>query len=182
MIRTVVDGNCSLHCVSIIAGETTDKNFSIHRTYIFESKTTQTEEQTLEGKCKLFQTEEKTPKQLKKYVLSPSYYLELDEVALLAQKFLPGVFVIFINNDYASTRALSEESKISLVVNDSVLPGNEKFLRDIHYGRSVKCATLLVSQSNRQHYEVLIKKDQIVIEFSQLDSQIQQAVRKLEIV
>jgi hypothetical protein len=166
----------------MIAGETTNKNFSLHRKYIFESKTAQAEVQTLEGKCQLFQTEEKTLKQLQKYVLSRSYYLELDEVALLAQKFLPEVFIIFINNDYASNRALSEESKISLVVNDSALPGNERFLRDIQDELSVKCATLLVSQSNRRHYEVLIKQDQIVIEFSQLDGLIQQAVRNLEVV
>ena len=166
----------------MIAGETTDKNFSLCRKYIFESKTAQAEVQTLDGKCQLFQTEKKPLKQLQKYVLSRSYLLELDDVALLAQKFLPGVFVIFINNDYASTRALSEKSKMSLVLNDSVLPGNEKFLTDIDNGLSVECATLLVSQSNRWHYEVLIKKDQIVIEFSQLDSLIQEAVRNLEIL
>lgn len=82
----MANGNCSLRCVSVYAGEKTTKNFHAYIQYVFEAKMSLTEETTVEGMFQLPQTDQKDETQREKYVLSPRYCLELEDIALLAQK------------------------------------------------------------------------------------------------
>ena len=164
-------GDCGLHAISIINGILTKQNFQRYRQVLFEN--VEDFSQKIRNIYIEYDKKLKTEEEVKKFMMSPKYLLDLDDVALLGKT--QNVFIIFVNNEYGSnSKMVCEELKRTLVLNNITLPGNANFFKEILEEKSnVKCAMLLVSSSHRQHYEVLCSKEKAVVwDFEDLPSKI----------